>query len=279
MSKVTYSAGGPVGEVRRLDKLRPNPLNPRTIREDDPETVELADSIRSRGLLQPLLITPDGLIVAGHRRALAAKRAGLTHVPVIVRELDETTQLEAMLIENLQRKALNPVETARACGALRQRGLTVDAIAVRVGIGKGTVAKYLQVVEMPAEIQRQLAEYDISLSYIPHLARLQSDADRLVICRQAAAESWLTSEVERAVNQALGRSAGRAPRSTATPVARQPVAAPVAPVTKNPRGRLIEILNEGAILIRRNPALVNDPVVRDCFDSVAMAVRAAQKAA
>lgn len=111
-----------------LGSLVPNPLNPRTVRDDDPALDELAQSIRQVGLLQPIVITPAGVIIAGHRRAAACRLAALDPVPVVVRDLDEAGQLAAMLAENVARRALNPLETARACRGLADRGAAAEAI-------------------------------------------------------------------------------------------------------------------------------------------------------
>jgi ParB family chromosome partitioning protein len=108
-SSPTATAVTGSAEVRPIHLLRPNPLNPRG--ELDPAGLdELADSIRAQGVLQPLLVTPDGTVVAGHRRLAAARQAGLTEVPVMVRDLDRAQQQEIMLVENLQRQDLSPVE-------------------------------------------------------------------------------------------------------------------------------------------------------------------------
>ena len=105
---MTASAGSST-ETRPVNDLRMNPLNPR----DELHTAgldELAESIRAQGVLQPLLVTPGGVVVAGHRRLAAARLAGLTAVPVVVRDLNDVQQQEIMLVENLQRQDLSAVE-------------------------------------------------------------------------------------------------------------------------------------------------------------------------
>ena len=104
----------PQTEAWPVTRLRPNPLNPRT----ELQTTgldELAASIRAQGVLQPLLVTPQGLVVAGHRRLAAARLAGLEVVPVLVRDLDPVRQQEIMLVENLQRAELTPVDPVVYC--------------------------------------------------------------------------------------------------------------------------------------------------------------------
>src|SRR6266702_8178692 len=96
-------------EFRPIDPLRPNQLNPRG-ELHSAGLEELADSIRAQGVLQPLLVTPGGVVVAGHRRLAAARLAGLSDVPVVIRDLDAVQQQEIMLAENLQRQDLSAVE-------------------------------------------------------------------------------------------------------------------------------------------------------------------------
>src|SRR6266545_6880797 len=127
--------------------LRPNPLNPR--RPFDPTNIDqLAASIIAHadhgGILQPLLITPDGTVVAGHRRLAAARRVGLADVPVIVRALSPVEQLESQLTENLQRSELSAIEEARAYSHLLDAGATLASIAVRRRL---TVVQVRQLVE------------------------------------------------------------------------------------------------------------------------------------
>jgi ParB family chromosome partitioning protein len=120
VSEVTASAKSST-EIRPIDALRPNALNPRG--DLHPAGLEeLADSIRAQGVLQPLLVTPGGEVVAGHRRLAAARLAGLSEVPVIVRDLDGVQQQEIMLVENLQRQDLSCVEEARAYRRLPHHG-------------------------------------------------------------------------------------------------------------------------------------------------------------
>jgi ParB family chromosome partitioning protein len=117
---------------RPIAELRPNPFNPRGD-VDDAGLEELAESIRAQGVLQPLLVTPGGVVVAGHRRLAAARMAGLVEVPVVIRDLDRIQQQEIMLVENLQRQDLSPVEEARAYRQLLDAGHTTAQLARRIG--------------------------------------------------------------------------------------------------------------------------------------------------
>lgn len=186
-----------------LTTLRPNPLNPRSEVGTDPEMAELVASIASSGLLQPLLVTPDYLIVAGHRRAVACRLAGLAEVPVFIRDLDERAQLEAMLAENIARRSLNPLEIAKACKALQERGRSIEQIAGIVGIGKMTADKHLAILKLPEDLQQMVGNYSMPLGYVPHLAQLKSEAEMQRIGRLAVSKNWMVYEVSAAVANSL----------------------------------------------------------------------------
>ena len=145
-----------------VERLHPNRLQPRA-RFDDAGLDELAESIRTQGVIQPLVVTAreDGefTIVAGERRWRAAQRAGLTDVPVVVRGLSGDRELlEVALVENLQRADLNPLEEAEAYQALCDRfGLSQEEVAGRVGKARTTVANTLRLLKLPAEVARPAA--------------------------------------------------------------------------------------------------------------------------
>jgi ParB family chromosome partitioning protein len=137
-------------------KLRPSPLNPRG--QLDPAGIdELAASIAAHaaqgGILQPLLVTPDGTVVAGHRRLTAARRVGLLDVPVIVRSLTPIEQLEAALVENLQRANLSALEEARAYHHLLAAGATQASIARNVGVPANRVRERLALLDLDQRVQ------------------------------------------------------------------------------------------------------------------------------
>ena len=139
-------------EVRSIHLLRPNPLNPRG--ELDPAGLdELADSMRAQGVLQPLLVTPGGLVVAGHRRLAAARQAGLTEVPVMVRDLSPAQQQEIMLVENLQRQDLSPVEEARGYRRILDEGHTGAQLARRIGVPTARINARLLLLKLDEQVQ------------------------------------------------------------------------------------------------------------------------------
>ena len=135
----------------KLGDLQPNPGQPR-ISFDDQALEELANSIREKGVLQPLLVRPKGKkyeIVAGERRWRAAKLAGLEYVPVVVKDLSDRETLEIAIIENLQREDLNPVEEARAFQKLIEFGMTQDEAAQAVGKSRPSVTNALRLLTLP----------------------------------------------------------------------------------------------------------------------------------
>lgn len=163
------------------EKVRPNPFQPR--RDfNEAGLKELAQSIREFGILQPLIVskieqeTGAGTIVeyqlvVGERRLMAAKIVGLTRVPAIIKKVDfQRANLEMALIENLQRRDLNPLEEAKAFSRLQDEfGLTQREIAARVGKSRETVANTLRLLNLPAQIQQALTEGRISESQARHL--------------------------------------------------------------------------------------------------------------
>jgi ParB family chromosome partitioning protein len=160
----------PRGGVREVDisRIKPNPNQPR-IQFDEEALDELADSIRQRGVLQPILLRPAGdefQIVAGERRWRAAQRAQLHAIPAIVREIDETTTAELALIENIQRQDLNPLEEAEGYRQLIQaHGHTQDDVGKIVHKSRSHVANLLRLLELPELVRQSLLKGDISMGH------------------------------------------------------------------------------------------------------------------
>jgi ParB family chromosome partitioning protein len=213
------SAGEPVRSLP-LAALRPNRLQPRS-RFDEAELEELAASIRERGLVQPLVVTPAGegayTIIAGERRWRAARRAGLEAVPVVVREVGgEAELLELALVENLQRADLNALEEAEAYKTLHERfGLTQEEIALRVGKGRPTVGNALRLLRLPPGVQALVRSGQLSAGQARPLLALE-DAERQDELARRAVESGLSArEIETLVSQRSSRRRRR--RAAAEP--------------------------------------------------------------
>ncbi|GHU02199.1 chromosome partitioning protein ParB [Spirochaetia bacterium] len=161
---------GSSGEVNiPLDKLKANPGQPRK-NFDEEALEELANSIRENGVIQPIIAEDAGdgtyIIVAGERRTRAARRAGLTEIPAILRNYTEEKRMEVALIENVQRSDLNPIEEAAAYKKIMElTGLSQDAVAARVGKNRSTVANALRLLKLSAEVQTALENGELSAGH------------------------------------------------------------------------------------------------------------------
>ena len=144
-----------------IDLITPNPRQPR-VHMDEARLDELAQSIRSHGVIQPILVRRVGdrtEIIAGERRWRAAQRAGLLKVPVVYRDVADEQLLEVALIENIQREDLNPIEEAQAYRRLADEfHLSQEAIASAVGKDRATVANYMRLLKLPAEVRGEIVD-------------------------------------------------------------------------------------------------------------------------
>ncbi len=159
------------GPGLRVSDIRANPSQPRQV-FDESALEELADSIRSRGVLQAILVRPDPKasgkyqIVAGERRWRAAKRAGLETIPAVVKDMDELELLEIGIIENVQRTDLNPMEEAEAYGALMKRfGRTQEGLAESVGKSRAHIANTLRLLKLPETVRELVREQKLSAGH------------------------------------------------------------------------------------------------------------------
>ncbi|MDR3631625.1 MAG: ParB/RepB/Spo0J family partition protein [Desulfocapsaceae bacterium] len=164
--------------VCEISKIDPNKYQPRTT-FDEGELLELADSIRSNGVIQPLVVTPSDkngayTLIAGERRLRASKLAGLTSVPVIVRDLEnEDSLLELAIIENVQRTDLNPIEEAEAYNRLIEKfGYTQEETARKVGKNRSTITNMLRLLNLPEFIKQDIISGVLSEGHARSLLRL-----------------------------------------------------------------------------------------------------------
>lgn len=184
-----------------LSRLRANPDQPR--RHFDQEALEeLAASIKEHGVIQPIVVTPKGdeyEIVAGERRFRASQLAGLKEVPVIIRSMSDQNQLEVSLIENIQRRDLNSIETATAYAKLRdQFNLTNDQIAQRVHKSPSSVINTMRLLKLPKEVVALIAEGQLSEGQARPL--IGQDPNLIVkIVPRIIAEEWSARKVEQYV--------------------------------------------------------------------------------
>lgn len=223
-----------VAEDERVQKLAIDTITPRTDqpRQSFDETAlrELADSIRTHGVLLPLVVTAAGdgkyQIIAGERRWRAAKIAGLTTLPAIVRTLKELEQLEVALIENVQRVDLAPLEQALSVERLHQQfSLPYDLIAKRLGKAPSTVANIVRLLQLPAEALESLSAGRISEGHARAILALKGYPDKqLDLLKSIEKQGWSVRQAERYVTSiksgVQGEKAVRQRVSTETPATR-----------------------------------------------------------
>ena len=190
-----------------LDLLEPNPDQPRSVL-DDSKLDELAQSIRSHGVIQPIVVTPNPhrqggfCIVAGERRWRASQRAGLLRAPVVVREIEHTKRLEMALIENIQRENLNPIEEASAYKRLSDDfQLTQAQIAESVGKDRATVANYQRLLGLPQEVRADVAAGFLSMGHARALVALPDARAQRHIAREIRSQDLSVRETEALVKR------------------------------------------------------------------------------
>jgi len=200
-------------EARRLEDLTPNPLNPRGPVVEDEALHELAASLAAQGVLQPLVVTPAGLILAGHRRHAAARLAGLETVPCVVREASAREQIALMLSENLHRTDLSPLRIAEACQRLHDEGLTNSEIARMVGKTATAIARYRDLLRLPEDVRGQVGEGRLPMWTATSIARF---ADRPEVMRRVLDDTLKYGLTAKAID-ALDAN-GAAPKRVRPPV-------------------------------------------------------------
>jgi ParB family transcriptional regulator, chromosome partitioning protein len=193
-----------------LELISPNPSQPRA-RFDDEALVALADSIRTRGVLQPVLVRPLAggryELIAGERRWRAAQLAERRDLPAIVRHRDDAASLELAVIENMAREDLNPIEEARACAALvEELGLTREDVGLRVGRSRVAVSNLIRLLELPDEVLELLQRGDLTEGHGRALLTVEDHAERRSLARSAVAGHWSVRELEARARAARDQS-------------------------------------------------------------------------
>lgn len=183
-----------------IDEISPNPWQPR--RDFDEESLNaLASSIRENGLIQPVVVRKkkDGTyeLAAGERRWRAAKMAGLTVIPAISKEYDDRSMAEMALVENLQRKDLNPVDEGMAYRKLMDEyGLTQENISQKVGKSRPYVANMVRLLDLPEEVKDFLSKEQLTAGQARPLLGLESDAEKVQLARRIVKEGLSARKVE-----------------------------------------------------------------------------------
>jgi len=187
-----------------IDLLRPNRFQPRTVM-DDTRIDELSRSIKANGVIQPIIVrkADKGFeIIAGERRWRASQRAGLLKVPVVVRDISDDRLLPVALIENIQREDLNPIEEAQAYRQLADDyHLTQEQIADSVGKDRSSVANYLRLLRLPAEVRNNLSAGTLSMGHARALLALTDEAAQLRVARDILARNLSVRETESIVKK------------------------------------------------------------------------------
>jgi ParB family chromosome partitioning protein len=192
--------GTSAGEVE-IDRLVPSRFQPR--RDFAAASLEeLANSIKEQGIVQPIVVVPRGErfeIVAGERRWRAAAQAGLTRVPIVVRDKrSDKDMLEAALVENLQREDLNPLEAAGAYARLREEfHLTQDEVARRVGKDRTSVSNTLRLLKLPASVREKIRDGSLSAGHAKAIASLSSPDDQESLAQEVLRRSLSVRQTEK----------------------------------------------------------------------------------
>jgi len=216
----------PITEVAVSD-LQPNPEQPRRAFDED-ALRELAESIRGKGVLQPILAEEarDGryIIVAGERRVRAARLAGLERVPVLLRQFTDEEKLEIALIENVQREDLSPLEEARAYKRLMELGnASQEQVAQKVGKDRTTIANTIRLLKLPADAQSALEAGAITAGHARALLMLANSSDQAVMLKRIQEKSLSVRQAEEmaaALNQGKKGDRSRAGTGTGASAAR-----------------------------------------------------------
>ncbi|MBP7416393.1 MAG: ParB/RepB/Spo0J family partition protein [Pyrinomonadaceae bacterium] len=195
-----------IGPEIDIDLIEPNPDQPRT-RFTEANLEELAQSIRTNGVVQPIVLRQVGgryQIVAGERRWRASQRAGLRRIPAVVKEVSDDKLLELALVENIQRQELNPIEEAKAYRKLIDTlGLTQEVVAERVGKDRTIITTSMRLLRLPGEIQRVIEEGGLSAGHGRALMMTDDPKIQRRLANEAIDNGWSVRETERAVKKAV----------------------------------------------------------------------------
>ena len=202
-----------------IELIAPNPQQPRR-QFDEESLLTLSESIRNRGVIQPVLVRPVAggryELVAGERRWRAAEIADLETIPAVVREHDDASSLELAVIENMAREDLNPVEEARACsGLVEELGLTREEVGLRVGRSRVAVSNLIRLLDLPDEALELLERRELTEGHGRALLLVGDHTMRRNLARQAVAQGWSVRELEARARTAEDAPGSPAPRPTA----------------------------------------------------------------
>src|SRR5688572_9756018 len=214
-TKEAPAAAPPKEGVTTIDvkSVRANPFQPRQ-EFDENEIRQLSESIKRQGLLQPVVVRPAGPgfyeLVAGERRWRASRLAGLESIPAVVKNVDDKKMLELALVENIQRRDLNPMEKARAFRQLmQQHGWTQEDLADAVAMSRPAVANFMRLLELPAEIQEAVSRGNLSMGHARALLAVADRAKQMNLLRSILQDDLSVRAVEQLVSKKPGASSSK----------------------------------------------------------------------
>jgi len=229
-SPATTAEVGPASKLA-IDRIHFNPYQPR--KQFDPDELKaLTDSVRTHGILQPLVVRPvaEGYqLIAGERRLRAAQAAGLTEVPVHVVALGDQQMFEAALVENIQRSDLNPIEKAQGFKDYLERfGLTQEQLGAKLGLDRTTISNLLGLLNLAEEVQNAVRNGQISMGHAKILKGIPEPDRQIALCRETIMKNYSVHALELIVKQqrleALAAAAAGATPGAAAPTGkREPV--------------------------------------------------------
>lgn len=201
MQEAQFETGGVTAEsTLPIDEIHPNPNQPR-VHFNDKELEELSDSIRQHGVLQPLLVRKDDQgyqIIAGERRYQASKIAGLTDLPVIIKDVSDDEVLAIALIENLQRSDLNPIEEAKGYRQLiDQSGMTQEALAKAVSKSRSSITNALRLLDLPDKVQELIFKGEISAGHARAILAVPYEDARIKLAEKVVQEGLSVRATEK----------------------------------------------------------------------------------
>lgn len=224
MTRAPEVRGG-VSRVK-IDEIQPDKEQPRR-HFDDAALAELASSIKTQGILQPILVRRDGKgyrLIAGERRWRAAQKAGLTDIPAVVREASDAEAFELALVENLQRQDLSPLEEAEGYRRLvEERRWTQEQVAERVGKERSTVANALRLLSLPAEVKQLLDDGKLDMGHARAILGAGRSSEMVAVAREVVADGLSVRATEARVKDGKGGAPSKSKKAEAkpSPAARQ----------------------------------------------------------
>lgn len=242
------SSAAPRGKqllTAEIEDVYPGPEQPRR-RFDEHELEELAASIRTHGIIMPLVVRPRPgggfFLIAGERRWRAAQRAGLHQVPVVVQDVSPQAAFERALVENLQRADLRPIEEAAAFQRLVDEfALTQEQIAERVGKDRSTIANSMRLLKLPAHVREMVEERSLSMGHARALLALPSDAEI-----ESAARAVVAKGLSVRATEALVKKAQKPATEPATPPTKTPAVRDLEERLTKALGGPVRIVQDGA---------------------------------